>query len=64
MGTHVREKIQSTHSFKSFKETEQKNAKLRMGGLGANIGSEDWNEKQDKFKKRHEYAEALRKQLK
>jgi len=42
MGTHVREKISTTHSYKSFKEVSDKSSKLKMGGLGANIGSEEW----------------------
>ena len=45
MGTHLRQKIGTTHSFKSFKEVEKQNAKMKLGGLGANIGNEEWTEK-------------------
>ena len=64
MGTHLRQKIGTTHSFKSFKEVEKQNAKMKLGGLGANIGNEEWTEKQQKLQKRKEYAEALRKSTK
>ena len=63
MGTHVREKITTTHSYKSFKEVSDKSSKMKLGGLGANIGNEEWTAQQEKLQKRKEYAEALRQQL-
>ena len=46
------------YSLKDYKDITS--AKLVLGGLGANIGSKEWMEKQEKMKKMGEYAKNVK----
>ena len=55
-------KIYQMHSFKDYKQLKQmydQNYK-RLGGLGPNVGSEEWSLKKEKQEKMREYVQSLR----
>ena len=45
---------------KDFKQMRQQTQSTRLGGLGANIGSEEWDKAQQKKQAQKLYAEQVR----
>ena len=48
------------YTVKDYKQLQSTVQSLRMGGLGANIGSEEWERAKRKAEAAQEYAKSLR----
>lgn len=52
--------VYKAYNLKDFKSLKEQQQNLKMGGLGANIGSEEWEKAQRKKEAALKYAEEVR----
>lgn len=55
------QKIYKPYTLHEYKEISDNFVKINSGGLGANIGTKEWNEKFEKVQKQKQYAEEIKK---
>lgn len=48
------------HTLKDYRQLQSTVQSLKMGGLGANIGTEEWERAKKKVEAAQEYAKSLR----
>lgn len=52
------------YDLKDFRQVKDKDQSIKLGGLGANIGSDDWERAQKKKEQAQSYAEIVRNTMK